>query len=70
MIVLVLLILKKLFMNLILINPNNNGEAIILNIPSLTEETRREYVKQVRAMAEECRLLRNIRQDANNSIKN
>jgi ribosome recycling factor len=52
------------------LTPNNNGEAIILNIPSLTEETRREYVKQVRAMAEECRIaLRNIRQDANNSIK-
>ena len=52
------------------LTPNNNGEVIILNIPALTEETRREYVKQVKGIAEECRIaLRNIRQDANNSIK-
>ncbi len=52
------------------LTPNNNGEIIILNIPVLTEETRREYVKQVKSIAEECRIaLRNIRQDANNDIK-
>ena len=52
------------------LTPNNNGEVIILNIPALTEETRREYVKQAKSCAEECRIaLRNIRQDANNSIK-
>ena len=52
------------------LTPNNNGEVIILNIPALTEETRREYVKQVKQMAEECKIaLRNIRQDANNDIK-
>lgn len=52
------------------LTPNNNGEIIILNIPALTEETRRDYVKQVKTMAEECKIaLRNIRQDANNDIK-
>lgn len=52
------------------LTPNNNGEVIILNIPALTEETRREYVKQVKQMAEECKIaLRNVRQDANNDIK-
>lgn len=52
------------------LTPNNNGEVIILNIPSLTEETRKEYVKQVKQMAEECKIaLRNVRQDANNDIK-
>ena len=52
------------------LTPNNNGEIIILNVPALTEETRREYVKQVKTIAEECRIaLRNIRQDANNDIK-
>lgn len=51
------------------ITPNNNGEVIILNIPALTEETRREYVKQAKTYAEDCRIvLRNIRQDANKSI--
>ena len=53
------------------INPTNNGETIILTVPDLTEETRRDYVKQAKAMAEEGKIqLRNIRQDANNSIKN
>ena len=52
------------------LTPNNNGEMIILNIPVLTEDTRREYVKQVKGMAEDCRIaLRNVRQDANNEIK-
>lgn len=48
----------------------NNGEVIILNIPALTEETRREYVKQAKTIGEEGKIaLRNIRQDANNDIK-
>ena len=52
------------------LTPNNNGEVIILNIPVLTEETRRDYVKQVKSMAEDCRIaLRNIRQDANTNLK-
>ena len=52
------------------LTPNNNGEVIILNIPVLTEDTRKDYVKQVKQMAEDCKVrLRNIRQDANASIK-
>lgn len=52
------------------INPTNNGEIIILTVPDLTEETRREYVKQAKEYAEDCKIvLRNIRQDANNDIK-
>src|SRR5574344_3067686 len=52
------------------LTPNNNGETIMLQIPDLTEDRRREYVKQVKEMAEDCRIaLRNVRQDANNSIK-
>ncbi len=52
------------------LTPNNNGEVIILNIPALTEDTRKEYVKQAKGIAEEARIaLRNIRQDTNNSIK-
>ena len=50
--------------------PTNNGEVIMLTIPELTGETRREYVKQASTMAEEARIaLRNIRQDENNRIK-
>ena len=52
------------------IAPNNNGETVILNIPALTEETRKQYVKQAKEYSEDCKInLRNIRQDANNDIK-
>ncbi len=52
------------------IAPTNNGEIIILTIPDLTEDRRREYVKQAKAIGEEAKVaLRNIRQDANNEIK-
>lgn len=52
------------------ITPVNNGEMIILTVPELTEEKRRDYVKQAKAVCEEARVsLRNIRQDANNEIK-
>jgi len=52
------------------IAPNNNGEVVILNIPALTEETRRGYVKQAKEYSEDAKIaLRNIRQDANNDIK-
>ena len=61
---------KPIYESNIGLTPNNNGEVIILNIPPLTEETRKEYVKQVKSMAEETKIaLRNIRQDANNDIK-
>ena len=50
--------------------PTNNGEVLILTVPELTEETRKNYVKQVKDMAEDARIaLRNVRQDANNGIK-
>jgi len=53
------------------ITPNNNGECVFLVIPPLTEERRKELVKQVKSLAEEGRIaLRNIRQDANTAIKN
>ncbi len=61
---------KAIFEVNIGITPNNNGEVIILNIPALTEDTRREYVKQAKNIAEEAKIsLRNIRQDTNNEIK-
>lgn len=52
------------------INPNNNGEMIILQIPELNEERRRDYVKQSKQIGEDGKVaLRTIRQDANNFIK-
>lgn len=53
------------------IAPTNNGEIIILTVPNLTEETRRDYVKQSKSYAEDAKVaLRNVRQDANTDIKN
>ena len=61
---------KAIFESNIGLTPNNNGEVIILNIPPLTEDSRREFVKQAKVIAEETKIhLRNIRQDANNDIK-
>ncbi len=52
------------------INPTNNGEMIILTLPELTEDRRKEYVKQAKAMGEDAKVaLRNIRQDGNNKVK-
>ena len=52
------------------IAPSNNGEMVILTIPELTEERRREYVKQAKTLGEEAKIaLRNIRQEDNDKIK-
>lgn len=52
------------------IAPTNNGETIILTIPELTEDRRREYVKQVKSMGEDAKVgIRNARQDGNNAVK-
>lgn len=51
-------------------NPMNNGESIIINVPPLTEERRKELVKQARAEAEDSKIgVRNDRKNANNDIK-
>ncbi len=51
-------------------NPMNNGESVIINVPPLTEERRRDLVKQAKAEAEDARVsIRNARQDANKELK-
>ena len=46
------------------INPNNDGKVIRLSFPELTEERRKEIVKDIKKMAEECKVsVRNIRRD-------
>lgn len=52
------------------LTPSNNGEQIRLSIPPLTEERRKELVKQVRQVAETARIsLRNARRDAVEAFK-
>lgn len=52
------------------LNPVNNGNAILLNIPPMTEERRRDLVKIVHRMAEEAKIaVRNVRQEAHNKFK-
>ena len=52
------------------INPQNDGRAIRLVFPALTEERRRDLVKQCKTYAEEARVaVRNARRDANTAIE-
>ncbi|HPW66203.1 MAG TPA: ribosome recycling factor [Salinivirgaceae bacterium] len=51
-------------------NPTNNGEVVIINVPPLTEERRRDLVKQVKNEGENARIsIRNTRRDTNEEIK-
>ena len=52
------------------LTPQNDGEIIRINVPALTEETRKEYVKQAKKYAEEAKVaLRNIRRSANDDVE-
>ena len=51
-------------------NPMNNGESIIISIPPLTEERRKELVKVAKSETENAKVsIRNTRKDANNEIR-
>lgn len=50
--------------------PNNDGESIRIVIPDLTEDRRKELVKQVKGMTEECKVaIRNARRDGLDDLK-
>jgi ribosome recycling factor len=49
----------------------NNGDVIIISVPALTEERRRDLAKQAKVEAEDAKVgIRNARKDANTEIKN
>lgn len=51
-------------------NPDNNGEVVRVNVPPLTEERRKDLVKQAKNEGENARIsLRNSRRDANEALK-
>ena len=51
-------------------NPMNNGDLIIINVPPLTEERRKQLVKQAKAEGEDAKVsIRNARQDANKELR-
>jgi ribosome recycling factor len=51
-------------------NPMNNGESIIINVPALTEERRKELAKQAKFEAEDAKIsIRSSRKEANNEVK-
>lgn len=51
-------------------NPMNNGDVIIISVPPLTEERRRDLVKQAKVESEDTKVsIRNARQEANKEIK-
>ncbi len=52
------------------VNPNNDGKSVIINFPELTEERRKELVKDIKKKAEAAKVaVRNIRRDANDALK-
>lgn len=52
------------------LNPNNDGKSVILNFPELTEERRKELVKDIKKKGENAKVaVRNIRRDANDYLK-
>ena len=52
-------------------NPMNNGEMVIISVPPLTEERRKELVKQAKGEGEDAKIsVRNARQEANKEIRN
>ena len=63
--------IEKAIMNSNLgLNPSTSSDLIRINMPSLTEETRQDYIKQAKAEAENSRVsIRNIRRDANLAAK-
>ncbi len=51
-------------------NPMNNGDLIIISVPPLTEERRRDLVKQAKVESEDAKIgVRNVRKEANTDIK-
>ena len=51
-------------------NPMNNGDLIIINVPALTEERRRDLAKQAKAESEDAKVgIRNARKESNTEIK-
>ncbi|MFA6753311.1 MAG: ribosome-recycling factor, partial [Bacilli bacterium] len=61
---------KALFEANLGITPTNNGEFIILTIPELNEERRKEFVKQVKQMAEDGKIgIRQVREENRNQVK-
>lgn len=51
-------------------NPMNNGDMIIISVPPLTEDRRKELAKQAKSEAEDAKIsIRNARKDANTDIK-
>ena len=63
--------IEKAIMNSDLgITPNNDGRNIILNFPELTEDRRKELVKDIKKKGDNAKVaIRNIRRDANDAIK-
>lgn len=52
------------------LNPNNDGDRILIPLPMLTEERRRELVKKSKEIGEQARIsIRNARRNANDTIK-
>ncbi|MCM1272368.1 MAG: ribosome recycling factor [Clostridium sp.] len=52
------------------VNPNNDGKSVLINFPELTEERRKDLVKDIKKKGEAAKVaVRNVRRDANDALK-
>lgn len=52
------------------VTPNNDGKCVIINFPELTEERRKDLVKDIKKKGEAAKVaVRNVRRDANDALK-
>jgi len=52
------------------VNPSSDGEVIRISVPALTEERRKELVKEVKKIGEDSKVaVRNVRRDSNDELK-
>ncbi|MGD6885766.1 ribosome recycling factor [Staphylococcus shinii] len=52
------------------VNPSSDGEVIRISVPALTEERRKDLVKEVKKIGEDAKVaVRNVRRDANDELK-
>ena len=52
------------------VNPSSDGEVIRISVPALTEERRKELVKDVKKIGEDAKVaVRNVRRDSNDELK-
>ena len=61
---------KAIFASALGLTPSNDGKIIRIGVPPLTEDRRKEFIKHIKKLGEDCKVaIRNVRREANDQIK-